>query len=236
MLSVENVSKEYNSIAVLEDINFILQEEEIVLLLGINGAGKSTLFSIIASLIKPTKGQILFYKKSITENLTEYRHISSFCPSHNDLDMNLTVLQNLTYNGLYYAIDKKQNDRNVKKLIEQFSLAKYVNSYPYQLSLGYQKRAMLARSLSHNPKILLLDEPINGLDLSARQKFTELIRDVKKLGTSVIISSHYPNELEKITDRVLVLHCGKLLLHESMISLKQKNQSLNFVFSDIIKD
>jgi len=227
ILSIKQLSKRYgdgaDAVIALDKINLDLHEGEIFGLLGVNGAGKTTLSSILATLHPPTSGDVLYKGRSIYKELAAYRRAMGFCPQQQNLDMALTVRQNLVFTGRYFLMPAKEIAQRVDQLIAQLELTRYTNFDVDQLSGGNKQRLLIARALMHKPRIVILDEPTVGLDPDIRQKLWQQIRDLKKDGITVILTTHYLDEAEELADRICVLHQGKIHLLTSMKELKEQH-------------
>jgi len=222
----------------LVDVNVELNEGEIFALLGVNGAGKTTLSSIIATLTSPTKGDVLWQDKSVYDDLSKYRKILGFCPQYQNLDDQLTLEQNLIFQGKYYGLSKGHVVLKAAELLTKFELNEYAKSKVFVLSGGYKQRFLIARTLVHNPRLVILDEPTVGLDPQVRHQLWKHILDLKKEGITILLTTHYLDEAEKLSDRVCVIDQGKVLIIDSPNNLKnnlQKN-SLEEVFLHLLKE
>src|SRR5438105_13279039 len=167
-LKIKNIIKKFGSRTVLNDISLDIYKGEIISLLGVNGAGKTTLSSIIATLFPPTTGDIEFEGKSIYSDIVSYRFNIGFCQQKPNLTTALTLEQNLRLAGSYYNMPQNLIERRLGELAEQFDLHPYLKEDASILSGGFRQRFMIARSLMHNPKLLLLDEPTFALDSNIR--------------------------------------------------------------------
>ena len=193
---------------VLKGISLDVHAGEIVGLLGPNGAGKTTLSEIIASLHPLTRGDVLFKGVSIYKDIAAYRSVIGFCPQSSYPDASLTIEQHLTYAGRYYGMDAAQICVRVAELIKQFGLEQYRNQSPTVLSGGYRQRLVLARALVHKPELIILDEPTVGMDPHVRRQLWEEIRQLRDQGIAIILTTHYLDEVEYLSDRVVVLDKG----------------------------
>lgn len=222
---------------ILQDISFDLFSGEIVSLLGLNGAGKTTLSSILVTLLPPSSGNILWEGESIYDHLIAYRKIIGYCPQKPNLDPVLTLEQNLTFHGAYFGLSKSSVKKQKEKLIEQFQLRKVLNLSLESLSGGYKQRFLLARTLMHDPQIIILDEPTVGLDPAVRHELLEIIRSLKKENKTVIFATHYLDEAEMLSDRVIVIADGAVKQIDSPDELKKKwkKSNLEDVFIHIVK-
>lgn len=224
IISIQNVSKVYAKKHALDHVNLDIYKGEIFGLLGVNGAGKTTLSSILATLHPATSGDILFNGKSIYKNIAQYRMALGFCPQTQNLDSQLNVYENLLYAGRYFLIPEEIIKERIASLMETLELTRYKDFAIDALSGGTKQRVLIARALIHNPRVVILDEPTVGLDPDIRRKLWDVIRNLKKDGITVIITTHYLDEAEVLSDRVCILHRGKVRLIESVAELKNRHQ------------
>jgi len=242
ILEIKNISKIYHNknreVRALDNVSFSIDRGEIFGLLGVNGAGKTTLSSIIATLHPATTGDILFNGTSIYTNLNEYRHSLGLCPQVQNLDDELNVRENLIFSGRYFLMPKQEIEARADQLLHEFELTKYATFDIDQLSGGTKQRLLIARALMHRPLIVIFDEPTVGLDPDIRRKLWDHIKALKNSGITVILTTHYLDEAEVLSDRVCVLRKGKVVLIESVAQLKQKHQlaSLEEIFLSINKE
>ena len=242
LLSAENISKiratKKHKKTIINNINFAINRGEIIGLLGANGAGKTTLSSMIASIYPPTSGDILFEGKSIYDDICAYRQVIGYCPQKVNLDNDLTIEQNLRYAGRYMGLGHVAIEQQLEKSILLYGLQNYRHAKPDTLSGGYSRRVLLARALMHNPKLLILDEPTVGLDPHVRRQIWDIIQTLKENGVTVILTTHYLDEAEYLSDRVCVLEQGKIRLIDTPAGLKATYQksSLEDVFIQLMKE
>ena len=225
-LVIDNVTKIYGSgastVHALKGVSLSIHAGEIFSLLGVNGAGKTTLSSIIATLHPPTSGDVFFNGESIYKNLAAYRSSFGFCPQKQNLDDELTVYENLLFAGRYLLMPEATIKQRITELMTYLELDRYSSFKIQALSGGNKQRVLIARALMHNPSLVLLDEPTVGLDPDIRRKLWELILNLKKQGITVILTTHYLDEAEALSDRLCILDQGKIRLVASMQELKQK--------------
>lgn len=237
LLRVKNIKKSYGTAQVLKGINVDIYKGEILSLLGVNGAGKTTLSSIIATLHPATEGDIEYNGTSIYKNIPDFRFKLGYCPQKPNLNPMLTLEQNLMFAGKFYGISEHESKVRIEHLVKQFELQKYLQEKASMLSGGYKQRFMIARSLIHKPEFIILDEPTVGLDPHIRRNVWEMIKDLKKDGITVLLTTHYLDEAEKLSDRVCILDKGQIKLIDTpdklMADFKQKN--LEDVFIELLK-
>jgi len=242
ILEIKQLTKIYQQnckkIIALNDISLTIKKGEIFGLLGVNGAGKTTLSSILATLHPPTSGQVLFEGKSIYENLAAYRQKLGFCPQKQNLDAFLNVKNNLIFAGRYFLMPEEEIKNRADRLMEQFDIKKYAAYDVDKLSGGNKQRLLIARALMHMPKIVILDEPTVGLDPDIRHTLWKLIKGLKKMGITVILTTHYLDEAEELSDRVCILHKGTILLVESVKALKARHEeaTLEDIFLKLMRE
>lgn len=226
-LQIKQIHKTYGTKEVLKGVSLTIHQGEILTLLGINGAGKTTLSSIIATLHPPTQGDIVYNGTSIYQDVATFRSRIGFCPQIPNLHPMLTIEENLVNACRYYAIAEQDIAPRIQELSRQFELAPYLNKLPNTLSGGYKQRCMIARSLIHRPEFIIFDEPTVGLDPHIRRNLWNIIKDLKHQGVTVLLTTHYLDEAEKLSDRVCILDQGQIKLIDTpdklMADFAQKN-------------
>ena len=220
LLKINNIKKRYGNNEALKGVSLDIYKGEILGLLGVNGAGKTTLSSIIATLHPPTEGDLLYAGKSIYDDVANYRYSIGYCPQKPNLHPELTLEQNLRFSGSYYGMTDAQIDDRLAQLVKQFSLERYLHEKANVLSGGYKQRFMIARALMHNPQLVILDEPTVGLDPHIRRQLWQQIKELKQSGVTVILTTHYLDEAEQLSDRVCVLDGGLIKLIDTPENLK----------------
>ena len=190
ILSISHLNKTYQSgFQALKDINLEISKGEIFALLGQNGAGKTTLISIICGIVSPSSGQILVDGKDIIGDYREARELIGLVPQELSTDSFETVWNTVTFSrGLY---GKQSKPEFIEKILKDLSLWDKRDSKIMTLSGGMKRRVMIAKALSHEPKILFLDEPTAGVDVSLRKDMWNLVKILKDNGTTVILTTHY---------------------------------------------
>lgn len=232
LLQINNIKKNYPTKQALGGVSLDIYKGEILGLLGVNGAGKTTLSSIIATLHPPTQGDILCEGKSIYEDVAAYRYRIGFCPQQSNLNPELTLEENLRFSGNYYGMTPQQIEDRLIQLTQQFDLVPYLHQKASVLSGGYRQRFMIARALMHGPELVILDEPTVGLDPHIRRQLWQQIKELKQSGVTVILTTHYLDEAEQLSDRVCFLDAGLIRLVDTPENLKAdfKMNSLEDVF------
>jgi ABC-type multidrug transport system ATPase subunit len=242
LIQVKSVKKTYRdgdrTKHALCGVTFEIFEGEIFGLLGVNGAGKTTLSSILAGLHPPTSGDVLSDGQSIYNNVVKYRKQVGFCPQKPNLDLSLSLEENLIFAGRYHRMDEADIAAQIDRLMDQFSLREYAKSKAYVLSGGYKQRFLIARTLMHRPKLIILDEPTVGLDPQIRHGLWEEILALKRNGSSILLTTHYLDEAEFLSDRVCIIDAGAVKTIDSPASLKALHQKsrLEDVFLKLVQE
>jgi len=218
---IKNLSKVYdNGFNALKDINLNINKGEIFAMLGPNGAGKTTLISIICGIVTPTSGKITVDKFDIIDDYRETRSRIGLVPQELTLEQFETVFNNVSYSrGLY---GKKPDPGHIEKILKQLSLWDKKDLRLRQLSGGMKRRVLIAKALSHEPKILFLDEPTAGVDVELRQDMWKVVESLRNTGVTIILTTHYIEEAEAIADRVGVINQGEIIVVEQTEELLKK--------------
>lgn len=242
LISIKDIKKTFYSsnktIKALKGVSLDIYEGEILSLLGVNGAGKTTLSSIISSLNPPTSGDITYQGQSIYQALIDYRRIIGFCPQKPNIDGMLSLEENLYFAGRYFNVPEAEIKIRAELLMKKFKLTQYAQLKGSILSGGYKQRFLLARTLMHQPKIVILDEPTVGLDPHIRRNLWDVIKTLKKDGVTVLLTTHYLDEAEYLSDRVCILDKGVIKLVDTPENLKTiyLEDNLEKVFMQLIKE
>ncbi len=218
---INNLTKVYdNDFNALKNINLNIKKGEIFAMLGPNGAGKTTLISIICGIVKPTSGKVSVEGFDIIEDYKETRSRIGLVPQELTLEQFETVFNNVSYSrGLY---GKRPRPSHVEKVLKQLSLWDKKDLILRQLSGGMKRRVLIAKALSHEPKILFLDEPTAGVDVELRQEMWKVVKSLRETGVTIILTTHYIEEAEAIADRVGVINQGEIILVEQKKELLKK--------------
>ena len=221
MISVKNLNKIYpDNFYALSNISLDIKQGEVFALLGPNGAGKTTLISSVCGLTKQTSGEIKVSNFDTIKDYKKTRSLIGLVPQEFPLENYESVLNTVNFSrGLF---GKKPDENHVKKVLQSLKLWDKKNSPIITLSGGMKRRVLIAKALSHNPKILFLDEPTSGVDIQLRKEMWEMILKLKKSGVTVILTTHYIKEAETIADRIGILNKGELILVENKENLINK--------------
>ena len=234
---INDLSKVYdNGFNALKKINLNVKEGEILAMLGPNGAGKTTLISIICGIVTPSSGTVTVDGFDIIKNYRETRSRIGMVPQELHLESFETVFDTVSYSrGLY---GKSPKPEHIEKILKDLSLWDKKDQRLRQLSGGMKRRVLIAKALSHEPKILFLDEPTAGVDVELRRDMWMVVDDLRKTGVTIILTTHYIEEAEAIADRVAVINQGEIIVVEDKKELIKKmgHKKLNIELQEKITE
>ena len=218
---INELSKVYdNSFSALKKINLKVKQGEILAMLGPNGAGKTTLISIICGIVTPSSGTVTIDGFDIIKDYRETRSRIGMVPQELNLESFETVFDTVSYSrGLY---GKAPKPKHIEKILKDLSLWDKKDQRLKQLSGGMKRRVLIAKALSHEPKILFLDEPTAGVDVELRRDMWMVVDELRKTGVTIILTTHYIEEAEAIADRVAVINQGEIIVVEDKKKLIKK--------------
>jgi len=220
-ISITHLNKTYASgFQALDDINLDIRHGEIFALLGPNGAGKTTLISIVCGIVKPTSGRVLVDGHDILADYRVTRSLIGLVPQEISTDMFSSVWTTVSFSrGLF---GKPADPAYIEKVLKDLALWDKKDSRIMTLSGGMKRRLMIAKALSHEPRILFLDEPTAGVDVELRQGMWDMVRRLRAAGVTIILTTHYIEEAEQMADRIGVINKGELIVVESKAELMRK--------------
>ena len=221
VVEVKNLSKSFpGGLQALNNVNLTINQGEILALLGPNGAGKTTLISTICGICLATSGEVLVTGHDIITNYRETRKLIGLVPQDVSLEPFETVFNTVRFSrGLH---GKPRNDGHLEKLLKQLSLWDKRNSKLVELSGGMKRRVLIAKALSHEPRLLFLDEPSAGVDVELRKDMWDIVAELQASGVTIVLTTHYIEEAEAIAERVGVISKGEILLVEEKQALMKR--------------
>ena len=229
VLSVKKLNKIYRgNIHALKDLNLEVNEGEILGLLGPNGAGKSTFINILAGVTDKTSGEVIVWGFNLDKNPRQVRASLGIVPQEINVDPFFTPKKLLDLQAGLFGVKKK--DRITDTILELVALKDKSNSYTRSLSGGMKRRLLIAKALVHKPPIVILDEPTAGVDVELRRNLWENIRSLRKLGVTIILTTHYLQEAEELCDRVGIIHKGSLIALDTTENMLNKIQTKTIRF------
>ena len=229
MIQVENVTKKYGSFIAVNNINFEIEEGEIVGFLGPNGAGKSTTMNMITGFIEPSSGRIIVDGYDISKKPKKAKKQIGYMPEGVPLYSDLTVKEFVTYMAEIKGVDRKEKKNKVQEVLEKTGLLDVQNKLTKNLSRGYKQRVSMAGALVGNPKVIILDEPTVGLDPKQVTEIRALIKELGKEHT-VILTSHILSEVSQICNRVIIINKGEIIAIDTPENLENKVIQENSIY------
>ena len=228
MIEIKNVTKKYGNFTAVDNINFQIEEGEIVGLLGPNGAGKSTTMNMITGFIEPTQGEIIIDNNNIQKKPKKAKKQIGYMPEGVPLYSDLTVREFIQYMAGLKGISKKERKEEIERVILETNLYEVQNKLIKNISRGYKQRVSMAGALVGNPKVLILDEPTVGLD---PKQITEIRNLIKSLGKkhTIILSSHILSEVSQICEKVIIINKGKMIAVDTPKNLEEKTIKNNVI-------
>ena len=235
MLELKNLTKKFQVIPVVNDVSFSVKPGETVGYLGPNGAGKSTTIKMLAGLLNPTEGEILYNGKNIKKIIYEYKQKIGYVPENSEIYPHLSAFDYLMMVGRLRKIPKKKLKTKIIELMRLFNLSIEIDMEIASYSKGMIQKVLISSAIMHNPEILLLDEPLNGLDVTTTLVIRDLIKKLSKKGKIIIYSSHILEIVEKICRRVIILHKGSIVADDTVSKLRNlmKLPSLEQIFDQL---
>lgn len=236
-IEIKGLTKKYKDTIAVNELSLEINEGELFSLLGVNGAGKTTLIKMLCGLLKSNGGNAFLMGKSILTDSEYIKSIIGISPQETAVAENLTVRENILFICGVYGYDEKRSEEKLNELTEEFSLSEILGKKAGKLSGGWQRRLSIALSLIGEPKILFLDEPTLGLDVIARSELWDTILSLKNKVT-IILTTHYMEEAEALSDRIGIMKKGKLIALGTAEDLKKSAKTERFedAFIKLVKE
>jgi ABC-2 type transport system ATP-binding protein len=222
MIETRGLTKYYGPLAALTNLSLKINEGDIFGFIGPNGAGKTTTMRILATLLEPTAGQAFINGMDVCKRGREVRKMVGYMPDFMGVYDDLKVFEYLEFFAAAFGLERSKRKAVISDVLELTDLTVKSASAVDGLSRGMQQRLQLARVLIHDPKVLILDEPASGLDPRARIEIRELLRELKRMGKTIMISSHILSELEEMCDHVGIIEHGSLIFSGTMEEIRQR--------------
>ncbi len=226
-IKIENLRKTYKGgkgggKEVLHGINLEIKKGEFVGLLGSNGAGKTTTISCISGISEPTEGSIKVFGHDVVNDYRSARAKIGISPQEWVIDIFQTVHEVLYFQAGFFGIIGEERKKRINEMLTIFNLHEHKDKKFQFLSGGLKRRAIVAKALIHNPDILILDEPTAGVDVETRQEIWKTLRELHQNGKTIILTSHYLQEIEEMCERVIIIKAGNIIYDESIKTAMQK--------------
>ena len=222
MIETKNLTKNYGSLTALNDLNLKIQKGDIFGFIGPNGAGKTTTMRILVTLLEPTRGTAFINGLNVLKDGKKVRRIVGYMPDFMGVYDDLKVFEYLEFFAAAFGIERQKRKSIVEGVLELTDLQSKQAATVDSLSRGMQQRLGLARVLIHDPQVLILDEPASGLDPRARIEIRELLRELKRMGKTIMISSHILSELEEICDHIGIIEHGQLVFSGTIEDIRPR--------------
>jgi len=236
MLELKGITKKYSIFPVVKDVSFTLQPGEILGYLGPNGAGKTTTIKMLAGLLEPTEGQILLDGTNIKKNITAYKAKVGYVPEQSEIYPHLSAFEYLLMVARLRHLPESPLREKIESLMSLFDLDKDMLSPISSYSKGMRQKVLISAALLHNPEILLVDEPLSGLDVTTAMVVKDIIHHLALENKMILYSSHVLEVTEKLCSRVIIIHKGLVVANDSVENLRHlmKVPSLEEIFSQLV--
>jgi len=211
IVTAQGLIKDYNGLRAVNGVDFVIREGECFGFLGPNGAGKTTVMRVISCFLPPTAGSVMVFDIDVVRNPSLIKSRIGVMPQDINLDPDLSVFENLIVYARYFDIRKKDAVRLARVLLDFVEIQDKANVKIEQLSGGMKHRLLLARALVNNPDLLILDEPTTGLDPHSRRAVWDKLNHLKSRNTTLLLTTHYMEEAEKLCDRVAIMDSGRIV-------------------------
>ncbi|MGD0244717.1 MAG: ATP-binding cassette domain-containing protein [Streptosporangiaceae bacterium] len=223
VIHTEDLTKVYGGtdFTAVDKLNLDVEAGEIFGLLGPNGAGKTTTAGMLTTRVVPTSGRAFIAGVDVAAHPALAKQLSGIVSQQNTLDRQLTVWENLYFHGRLFGIKAKESKRIADELLAQFQLSRWAKASVYALSGGMAQRLMVARAIFHRPSVLFLDEPTAGLDPQSRLALWDVLGELNGEGQTIMLTTHYMEEAERLCDRVAIMDHGRVLALDTPAALKQ---------------
>ena len=219
-VTIENLVKQYNGQTVINDLTLTIPRFGIFGLLGPNGAGKTTLMKILSGLVRPTGGALTIFGENALVDRCALKRLVGLAPQDNNMERELTVEETLQVYGRLFGVTSLR--QRVEETIERFALSDMRRKLVRNLSGGMMRRALIARTLMVEPQLLLLDEPTVGLDPDVRHEIWEIIKNLAQSGKTIVLTTHYMDEAEKLCDQIAMLKDGQLAVLDTPAGIRER--------------
>lgn len=236
-LELRGITKKFKVSPAVDNVSFSLAPGEILGYLGPNGAGKTTTIKILAGLLDQTEGQIYYQGEDVKKDLTEFKKKIGYVPEQSEIYPHLSAYDYLLMVGRLRQIPETALKEKIDRFLELFSLSADIHSSISSFSKGMIQKVLISAALIHDPEILLLDEPLSGLDVTTGLILKDLIGELAGIGKVIIYSSHILEIVEKICSRIIIIHRGRIVADDSVENLRSlmKLPSLEDIFNQLVE-
>jgi ABC-2 type transport system ATP-binding protein len=222
LVDVQRVWKRFDDITAVRDVSLQIERGELLGLIGPNGAGKTSLMKMMATLAKPDRGRLRIMGRDARLSMGPVRQRLGYMPAEFGKMPEMTVVEYLSYFGAAAGVPRRERERRINDVLELVDLVERADSLVGSGSTGIKQRVLIAKTLVHDPELLILDEPTAGLDPRARIEIREVLKELNSLGKTIVVSSHILADLEEICDHVAIMEHGRLVTHGSIANLTEE--------------
>ena len=236
-IEIKNLVKSYRKNNVINNISFNISKGDVLGLIGDNGAGKSTLMSMIVTLIKPSKGDIIYNEQSVVSNPNRIRGNIGYVPQDIALYEDLSGMDNIKFFAKTYHISKKDMDDKINRVINIIGLdVNVLKKKVKYLSGGMKRRINIGVALLNDPDLIIMDEPTVGIDIASKEYILGVIKKLNTEGKTIIYASHYFDEIEELCNKVCILNKGNIIDFSSLEDINKNNLTFRQYYLDINRD
>ena len=229
-LDIIRLNKVYkNKVLALDNISLSVEKGDLFAFLGPNGAGKSTVIGIISSLVRITSGEVLVFGENVQKNPDFTKRNIGLVPQEYNLNQFIPIEETMINVAGYFGINKDEAERRTYKLFNQLGIWNKRKNTPRELSGGMKRRLMIARALIHDPKLLILDEPTAGVDTELRLTMWDFFKELNSKGVTIILTTHYLEEAERLCKNLAIIHKGNIIQHSSMNEVFQMRKKHTYI-------
>ena len=229
-LDIIRLNKVYkNKVLALNNISLSVEKGDLFAFLGPNGAGKSTVIGIISSLVRITSGEVLVFGENVQKNPDFAKRNIGLVPQEYNLNQFIPIEETMINVAGYFGINKDEAERRTYKLFNQLGIWNKRKNTPRELSGGMKRRLMIARALIHDPKLLILDEPTAGVDTELRLTMWDFFKELNSKGVTIILTTHYFEEAERLCKNLAIIHKGSIIQHSSMNEVFQMRKKHTYI-------
>ena len=229
-LDIIRLNKVYkNKVLALDNISLSVEKGDLFAFLGPNGAGKSTVIGIISSLVRITSGEVLVFGENVQKNPDFAKRNIGLVPQEYNLNQFIPIEETMINVAGYFGINKDEAERRTYKLFNQLGIWNKRKNTPRELSGGMKRRLMIARALIHDPKLLILDEPTAGVDTELRLTMWDFFQELNSKGVTIILTTHYLEEAERLCKNLAIIHKGNIIQHSSMNEVFQMRKKHTYI-------
>ncbi|MBI2590105.1 ABC transporter ATP-binding protein [Candidatus Berkelbacteria bacterium] len=234
-LEIKSLTKRYSAVTAVHDLTLTVQAGEFFGFLGPNGAGKSSTIHCVTGIATITSGKISIFGYDAVVDYRQARQQIGLSPQEFNVDIFLSTRKILDYMGGYYGMPSSKRRQRIDELLERFNLSQHADKKFQTLSGGLKRRVILARALIHDPKLLILDEPTAGVDVELRLELWRYLKELNREGKTIILTSHYLEEIEKLCYRVAIISQGQLVANDTLEKLTKGSQRLEDIYLNLTR-